>query len=358
MRTLSLLLILMSCNIIIAQNDSNNVDIKSIDISTSTALGLLDSPSSIVTSNSTVKEFSVTTENFSMVSFEGTLFLNKKGRDLKGLEYFGLGKNVNEIKAITFDKLLRPTLSGALNQTDTLTKISVGINFNLFTVYSTSTQKMKDSYLALKKDVNTLATMADEALLKAGKKISDNNYATLKVAEMNKIEMEMPDAFSNSLKKPLLSLDIAGAYSQVFPNNDFHNDKDRFGAWSTLTVSQNLSKKRKSEDYINAYVFSRYLNDNAVYNEDDNVYESMNYFDFGGKLQLDLGKLSIGYEYIKRNQGKDNYRSVGVLQYKINSDVYITGGFGKNFNATFDKELVTLFGIRWGLNKKDLLSWE
>ena len=349
---------------IFSQNTPKAVDLKELQIANSPALSLLDNTAAVITSNSDVKDFNVNTENLSKITFEYTLFLKKK-KSLTGLEYYGLGKTKDDINSFT-THYFRPTLSGALNQTDSITSVSLGFSINLLTVYSKSSSKMQGFYDGMKKDAEDFSELADAELLVEDPKISraDLNYASKKAKKMEEIKLknttESAADFSMVLKKPLFLWDLASAYSVLFPSNQYKTTQpDRIGLWSTITISKNLSKNEKKNNFINAYLFSRYLEDKSVYNKTNlNYNDKFKYLDFGVKLQLDFNKFSFGYEYIKRNGDGNDFRSVGIIQFQLRKEVYLTGGFGKNFESDNQKNLVTLFGIRFGFNEKDILKWE
>jgi hypothetical protein len=175
------------------------------------------------------------------------------------------------------------------------------------------------------------------------------------VASFPTQQIEEVNEFSEILKRPLITLDLAAAYSTLYDgNNHDSNQKDRTGVWSTVTWSPKIDKS-----YLNIYGFIRYIKDSSVYNEETQSFsDKFEYFDYGSKVQIDINSLSFGYEYIRRNGNGKDYRSVGLIQYKINSNYYITGGFGKNFTSDSSKDLVSLLGIRWGINTNDIKKWE
>lgn len=351
-------------SIAFSQNTTDEVDLKELQIANSPALSLLDNTAAVITSNSDVKDFNVNTENLSKITFEYTLFL-KKRKNMKGLEYYGLGSKESEIKSFT-SHYFRPTLSGALNQSQSMTSFSVGFSMNLITVYSKKDSTMQSYYHGMKNDAANISELADEELSKMDPPIKrgDEGYAEAKTNKMSEIgeaiKEDNVNSFSMVLKKPMFLWDVASAYSVLFPSNEYKvTQPDRLGVWSTLTFSLNFSKDEKKNKFINAYLFSRYLQDKSVLNELTEEYNnSFKFFDFGGKVQFDFNKFSFGYEYIKRNGDGKDFRSVGVLQYQLRKDIYLTGGFGKNFEAESQKDLVTLFGIRFGINEKDLIDWE
>lgn len=365
MKNYFLKIVIIACSsLAFSQNTTDEVDLKELQIANSPALSLLDNTAAVITSNSDVKDFNVNTENLSKITFEYTLFLKKK-KNMKGLEYYGLGSTESEIKSFT-SHYFRPTLSGALNQSESMTSFSVGFSMNLITVYSKKGSTMQSYYRGMKNDPANISDLADAELIKIDPTMNRANpgYAAAKAAKMAEMGKNMKDNnvadFSMVLKKPMVLWDVASAYSVLFPSNEYKvTQPDRLGIWSTLTFSLNLSKDEKKNKFINAYLFSRYLQDKSVLNELTEEYiDSFEFFDFGGKLQFDFNKFSFGYEYIKRNGDGKDFRSVGLLQYQLRKDIYLTGGFGKNFEAETQKDLVTLFGIRFGINEKDLIKWE
>jgi len=150
-------------------------------------------------------------------------------------------------------------------------------------------------------------------------------------------------------RKPLFAIDLAAAYNQRFFGNTFNdNTAGRFGIWSTLTLSSFLDKKKTNRDYFNVYGFVRYLDDTrrGIFPAANN--DRFNAFDLGVKGELEFDKLSVAYEYINRSGDMEGYRSVGTIRYQLINDIFLTGSFGNNFEETND--LVTLFGIKWGIN--------
>jgi len=147
--------------------------------------------------------------------------------------------------------------------------------------------------------------------------------------------------------KPIFQIDGSLGYSALFKENSVDSGTlNRFGAWLTSEFSLILNKdstESESNNYINLFLTSRYIEDEFNSNEN-----TLYYRDFGGKIELELGKFSLGYEYIDRNGSTDSERSVGTLKYLINNNLSLNGGFGKDFSS--EENLVTLFGINWGIN--------
>lgn len=151
--------------------------------------------------------------------------------------------------------------------------------------------------------------------------------------------------------KPIFKVDGAIAYSALFTENKVSSGTaNRFGSWLIADVSIILNEgdtNRKANNYFSLFALGRYIEDEFNLTEDNSL-RTLFYRDVGGKVQLDLGKLSFSYEYISRNGSVNSKRSVGNIKYTISKDITLMGGFGKNFNL--EDNLVTLFGINWGLN--------
>lgn len=151
--------------------------------------------------------------------------------------------------------------------------------------------------------------------------------------------------------KPLFRLDGAVAYSSLFKENTTDsNTAARFGSWLTAQGSMiiNEGSESKYNNYFNVLLTARYIDDGFNSNS-DNDYFKLHYLDFGGKIALDYNKFTFGYEFISRNGSINSSRSVGSIAYGISKDITITGGFGKDFSTT-NENLLTVFGINWGLN--------
>lgn len=348
-------LFLILTQICICQNTAKTIDLKSVEILNSTALSLLDKSAAIITSNPDCKDFNINTENLSNISIDFSL---NKGK-LNGLEYYGLGKNAADFKQATINKLLRPNVTAVINQTDSTTTLAAGFSVNILTVFRSNKQNITEAYKSIRNTTEKLNRAADSVMARDFPNLTRTANPIEYYKQYDKILEILPseeaDEFAEILKKPLLSLDLAAAYSTLYSDNTHgNNQQDRVGVWSTLTFSPKVEN-----NYLNLYGFIRYIKDNSVYSNLTSSYSNqIEYFDYGCKIQIDINAISFGYEYIKRNGSGNNFRSVGIIQYKISSNYYLTGGFGKNFISDSDKDLVSLLGIRWGMNRKDSKEWE
>ncbi|WP_045500870.1 hypothetical protein [Chryseobacterium sp. StRB126] len=151
--------------------------------------------------------------------------------------------------------------------------------------------------------------------------------------------------------KPKFSIDFAGAYNHFWDNKDFSSGRfGRLGAWLTMNynIDLNKDKNEKEKNYLKLFLLNRYIVDKMKFDKASSTYGNNSFYDIGGKLNFEFNKLSFGYEYIQRFGDDEDYRSVGSIMYRINDNVSLIGGFGKNFENK-DNMIATL-GLRWGLN--------
>lgn len=157
----------------------------------------------------------------------------------------------------------------------------------------------------------------------------------------------MTAALNESRPKPVFTVDVAAAYSHFFEGDHYSEGRiGKLGGWMTSNVNWLLSSVENA-NYLSCYLYGRYLIDNTTFEEATESYLHETYFDVGGKVELQFRKFSFAYEYINRTTNKDDYRSVGSLSYKFSDTVSLNGGFGKNFERTYN--LVTFLGISWGI---------
>ncbi len=144
--------------------------------------------------------------------------------------------------------------------------------------------------------------------------------------------------------KPVFRLDGAVGYSLLFKENEINTaTANRFGAWLTADFAVQFNSK----SYLHLYGVGKYVDDGFNLNE-AGVYNNQNFWDYGGKVELELVKLKFAYEYLKRSINNEQFRSVGNITYQVNKKISVTGGFGKDF--PLENNLVTILGINWGLD--------
>lgn len=158
---------------------------------------------------------------------------------------------------------------------------------------------------------------------------------------------------------PVFQLDGAFAYSEALSNNQSDNRRfNRSGVW--LNGAYNINNLKVDDNLLNGS-FSiigsvRYISDNVLEVNTTDVFNRTNAFDYGGRIQYTIKDFSISYEYLKReysdNSSLNSDRSVGLMEYKINDNLYFTGTYGKNFGEV--NRLFTLFGINYGFGDSKL----
>ncbi|WP_452230657.1 hypothetical protein [Lacinutrix sp. MEBiC02404] len=149
--------------------------------------------------------------------------------------------------------------------------------------------------------------------------------------------------FNPKTIKPLLRIDGAAAYSILFKDSNIDsNTARRIGAW----VSLDLALKFSDKNYIHVLAIGKYVDDGFNLNADG--YFDTSFWDYGGKVEFDINKFRLSYEYIAREGFGEQYRSVGNITYQLSKKMSIVGGFGKDFPV--DNNLVSIIGINWGLD--------
>lgn len=160
--------------------------------------------------------------------------------------------------------------------------------------------------------------------------------------------------------RPVVSLDAAVASSTAFYANTFSNNNHyRTGGWLTFSFSQaldkgsryDIAKLAKAKNYFNAYALVRILSEDST--ADKQTFTRYNYFDYGIRAEFEFNRFAVSFEHVQRKVAHDNslnsVRNVGIVQYKIDDNLYFTGTFGKNFGE--QNNLIAFFGISWGLGK-------
>ncbi len=323
-----------------------NVTINDIEIPTAPALMILDNASTNIESPKSSKALTAAVLNGlnNNISVEFTpYFFLKKNKNYYNYNNFYRSEN-GELKyrgvfsGNTYSNL---SVSLGMVKTDTTSNIAIGIKTNLITIasrkYLKGFKQSEDNY----KKLYQMEIDLDQDELKENieyKNLLKENYKLLD---------------SIALFKPGFLLDIAGAYNHFFNSTTYSEGKSgRIGAWVTAGYNLDISGT-KSTNYLSFYLYGRLLRDKIVYDTSILGYTEKDFKDFGAKVELEFNNFSFAYEYIKRNE-KDNYRSVGLVKYKLYDSVLLQGGFGKNFDQA--NNLVTFLGISWGLDFENKFS--
>jgi hypothetical protein len=157
-------------------------------------------------------------------------------------------------------------------------------------------------------------------------------------------------------RKPIVALDFAAASSWAFDDTNYSSGRfNRAGAWLTGSISTSNEKvvggSASKKNYLNIYFTARYLHDRNTPNG-DGTFAASDLGDGGGKIEFELERFSLSYEFLYRLNLNDNslntYRSSGLLKYIASERVNITAAFGRNFGQS--NNLITQISINFGLN--------
>ena len=189
--------------------------------------------------------------------------------------------------------------------------------------------------------------------------------------EVDSIEENAPDIFLKVLKEdeelksymdeldtpPLIQIDGAFAYSEAFSDNTTANKRfNRSGVWTSIAVNSSGMAEKKSKYNLAAVGLFKYISDNMLIDNENNIFGRENALDIGIKVDFTIKDFTLAYEHIKRNyngnNGLDSNRNVFIMQYKISDGLYFTGSYGKNFGEI--NNLFSLFGINYGFGKTQL----
>jgi hypothetical protein len=151
-------------------------------------------------------------------------------------------------------------------------------------------------------------------------------------------------------RRPLFSMDGAAAVNWAFNNFNFKSSYlDRAGAWLTMNLAVPLAGKKAKQHkyYLGVYASGRYLSGRMINGEDPDLREDC--LDTGGKLELELNRFTVSYEYMYRYNftlvSDHSYRSSGFLKYRISDAISISAAFGKNFGDL--NNLIAQLGLNW-----------
>jgi hypothetical protein len=343
---------------LVAQNE---IKIKDLEIPNAPALSLLDETTTILETPKNIKTLTSSIanglgNNMAIEFSPYLLFSNNKSF----YDYNGFKMINNEVENENEKKLVEKGLFGqiitnfsvsiASVKKDSLNNLSVGLRTNLLTIQNP--KRIKVFSKAEKKYNEEIYKI----LVNEEPENLSNNPEYIKLTKEYNILL---DSVASLNTKPLFSVDVAGGYSHVFTNNNYNSGtKGKVASWLTFSYNNEISTNSKgTSSYVSFYGIGRFIQDNNYYEESSNNIISKDFFDCGGKIEIDFGKLLFGYEYVSRLNEDNNYRSVGIIKYKISKDIVLNGGFGKNFEN--NQNLVSFLGINWGLDlDKNIFSKE
>lgn len=358
-----------------AQENPGEISLNNLDVPDSPAFILLDeAPSTIQRPNSSrafglsLLQDVATDGVLSNIAIEVTPFWMMKHPKMNALRFYGVDEN---LKQNPFSKLRLATVSAAyMRDSDSVVNVAIGARTTVFELKRQSdVSDYKNMYNSIEQLLYSALDYMDEYEqtnpeperedfeTEAAYIVSLQSYREARAQYVREREAQVgvditknAETFQKILnRKPALALDVAAAYNHRFLSNEFNNNGfGRLGIWSTLSASTFLDKRPSSYNYVNLYGFFRYLRDGSLPIPTSDSNDRFNAFDIGVKAELEFEKLVVGYEYISRSGDIEGYRSAGSIKYQIFQDIFVTGTFGNNFAEQDD--LITFFGIQWGVN--------
>lgn len=341
-------------------------DIKLSDLNTPNSPGfqLLDISPSSIERPTNPKEFSLKFLNLfnngnaipKNFAFEFSPFWYVKKKNESVYKYLGVGEIKN--KSGEFDYKIT---SGLFRKS----------NFSFASTFSDSTSGSllkNTNYVTFggKTNVITIRSKAqnkeiNEALLVAARRIDINmDDPSIPIDELEK-NIDADTTYMKALKVanklPLLQLDAAFAYSDAFLGNSFSKRRfNRMAGWVSLAINADLKKENQDNHSLSLILLVKTTRDNVLKDTIKYIFNEDHSLDFGGKIEYSINRFNLALEYINRsydsNKNFNSERTVGLIQYKINDNLYATGTYGKNFGNI--NNVFSLIGLNWGFGTSKL----
>lgn len=370
---------------------SQEVELKDLKVPTAPAFSILDFSPKVIESPGTIKAFTTsilsnTAESAGLprnFAFEFAPYWFFRHPNMNVYKYFGLSAGGSSEKDLSIQ--YRPNIFYGLRSTS----ISFGSVFR-----DSSDQMPVDiNYIgyALRSNViNIKHPRINKALFDQVGKVNEalqNSLIEAITACAGMTDQERLDCIGNFISsgkdslltlrreeflqllnvRPVFSVDIALASSTAFARNNWkdHNAY-RSGGWISLgyykplvsgsKVDKDLNELIKCRNYLNAVLMLRYLQQNSTV--DFVEFTKNNMMDIGGRIEFEFDRFALSVEAIRRfnntNDDLDTHRAVGILQYRINDNLFLLGTFGRDFGNS--NNLVSLIGLNWGLGKNSLFN--
>jgi ElaB/YqjD/DUF883 family membrane-anchored ribosome-binding protein len=385
MKKILLIALVLFCNKVLSQSQfADTVKISDLSPPSSPAFVLLDAAPSSIEKPATAKAFTASVINLINANggaAEFTPYWLLRRNNMTSFKYLGIQKKAGQEeyyqKPFTSAKLISISLA-VLNRTDNQEKankpvsnIVLGARTRLFQInkkqsidtivkyhriIEVSLQSLNNSAADIAIEYATkLASVSDK--IEKQKLIKERNS---KIKDIQTTHLTETKTYSDTIKKyltekPVLTIDIAGAVNYAFDTTRLNSGRfDRVGAW--LNINYIPLRNDQKHNFLHTIGVLRYLtNDKLVIDKNNTEYH--NYFDYGLKVEGEFKRFSIGFEYIKRIDTKNNElnsdRSAGVLNYRVADNIFLTGTFGKNFGA--DNSLITLFGLQFNFSNEKVV---
>ncbi|MBY0486578.1 MAG: hypothetical protein K2P85_05235 [Flavobacteriaceae bacterium] len=382
-----IILLLLTSSICFAQKDIDSLKISDLEVPNAPALTLLDKSFSLVEASNSSNAINANLVNIKDNAIEVVPYwLLNENKFTSSNAYYGFTadeKGVITKQNVFNDFIKKTSFSLAYTTTDTLSSIAFGLRSNIIAVknikrinelftnqknYTKEREKYIDSCkvttlnkMKSKPDVSaiiaTLEKNDDKTKLAEYLIELDTQARNNLMDEYDKNNKKKFDALAKDFNKhfnhKVFTWDFATGATLNFPGNESNYSRlGRYGVWSTAKYSLFISE----DDFFNIYGFGRLLKDETQIDPTTLKYLKNEYVDIGGKVEFQFKKISISGEYINRNGDGKDHRLVGVIQYKVMDNLFISGGYGKNFE-TDSGNLLTLFGLKWGLSEKPVVKF-
>ncbi|CAL2095117.1 conserved exported protein of unknown function [Tenacibaculum sp. 190524A02b] len=369
-KSLYILLVTLSGHVL-AQNSTKEVKLKSLAPPNSPAFVLMDVTPTTISTPQSIQALSIQTLNAFSGNSNNNVAPNSYAIELQPYWY----KKRTDINFFTYNNLVakkqKPTVDDYVSYNplgDLWKKLSVSIAFmnGTYDVF-----EKPQSYISVGvrtrllsivgiKHVETLKnSYKDYEAFMSSSAVSDLIFkqasGKLTLEELDKAITSLDgwkkvyDAMYNSVNgKPVFALDGAIAYSHFMgdASQDIKSAFGRFGIWFSGDLALKLPSTNQS-NYFHVYGIYRYLRDGLNKDADNKLFITTN-TDYGGKLEFEMDKLSVAYEYLQRDGVQNETRSFGTIRYQINKSLTLHGGFGRNFKS--ESATTTILGIQWGLD--------
>ncbi|HEX5153287.1 MAG TPA: hypothetical protein VFW07_17675 [Parafilimonas sp.] len=374
-----------------AQANNDTIPLKDLIVPSTPAFNLLDISPKTVERPATVKALALsvisTTEQNSGIpknfAFEFAPFWLIKHPNMSFFKYNGIKiADTFHYKPNIFYGFQNTSIAIASTAKDSSKSFNYNVNYISYSVRTNilnlRKRKVIDTLYTLGRELNQLIidvlkqdNAECDSLLNAGNMqayLKCQNDMIFKKDTMTRSRLQLKRDYIDTILtiRPVFTLDFAFASSTAFGNNQFSNSHGyRTGWWLNLGYSQPLlsSDSRKTlaglfnaKNYINIYGFFRMLAEDSTV--DFKNFTRYTYVDYGGRLEFEFNHFAISFESIHRSVGNhselNTFRNVGILQYRVNDNLFLTGSFGKNFGS--QNNLVAFLGINFGFGKTSLYN--
>ena len=260
---------------------------------------------------------------------------------------FGFGVKFQPVPGKTSTKTdsLRRMVRTSATSRALLLNLESNIEADSLPEFLCNAKEKRNEYLASSTDtlvVNRAYTVLEQAIKditvrRSSKKDIDPCKEVKELKEDLLKRATRPDSAAIRLsesKRVGLKIEMAGAAVFGFPQRRFC----RIGAWTTLSYTPDNSTKER-------LATARYIWDNE---------KDCHLVDVGGRIIFcRRGPVAVSGEVLWRFKNKDPLRVVGIFEYTISKDLYLTAVIGKDFDGGPDRRnIISVVGLNIGLSKE------